>query len=118
MLGDTVNITAAKIVGGNPLPTTSWFGPAAPSDQVALEGRFSQPTRGTLQIENLRTNDFGNYTFTASNGVGSSAEHTVSLIRLSELLYKMYQHNSVYSHIVITKVFTIFYYNELCLIHD
>lgn len=82
LLGDTINITAARRISGNPVPTASWKGPE--SNNIELEGRFSQPDEGTLKIETLQPNDFGNYTFTASNGIGNDKEITVALIQLSE----------------------------------
>ena len=42
-------------------------------------------------ITDLQLNDFGQYTFTASNGVGKNIEINVTLIQIGELVL---QHSS------------------------
>ena len=82
LLGDVTNITAATSIGGNPFPNITWIDPHG--NKINSTGRFMQPTAGILQIQNLQENDFGNYTFVASNGIGNDSEITVSLVQLGE----------------------------------
>ena len=82
LLGDVTNVTAAGSIGGNPLPNTTWIDPRG--NEINSTGRFTQPAVGTLQIRNLQESDFGNYTFVASNGIGSDSEIMVSLVQFGE----------------------------------
>ena len=85
-IGATASITAATRIDGNPQPNVSWMNPN--NTEIKFEGRFLQPEVGKLMITDLQLDDFGQYIFTASNGVGKNIEINVTLIQIGELVLR------------------------------
>ena len=70
-IGDDVILIAADMISGNPSIQTKWFDPPNNEILTSVDGRFSFPVVGRLMIKNITENDFGTYTFTATNGIGN-----------------------------------------------
>ena len=93
-VGDEVILTGATDITGNPFPAGVWRinGSDIP---IVLSGRYLSETTGKLFITNVSVEDFGNYVFTASNGVGVDlTSEIISLLEIGKKVASLFQcHN-------------------------
>lgn len=82
LVGDNISLTAFTGIDGNPLPSAEW---RDNSDAViSLEGRYTAPKLGQLNIQEIIANDFGQHKCTLQNIIGSSVNE-VTLMLASKL---------------------------------
>ena len=82
-VGDNTTLTALWNLSGNPFPS-SWWGVG--DKRINLDDQFSSKFPGQLIITNVLKEDFGQYTFTASNGIRQDLNMTVSLLEIGKQL--------------------------------
>ena len=72
IINGTVDFVAVSNINGNPHPMSfQWIGPMGQTIMFIIGGRFVFPSEGRLMINGIQSEDFGNYTFIADNGIGS-----------------------------------------------
>lgn len=83
-VGKEAELIATDGLAGRPSPTFQWFNPNGGEVVPSTNNRFNFATNGRLSISNLLESDFGTYTYSASNGVGSALVVVVTLVKASK----------------------------------
>ena len=83
-VGDmNTTLTALWNLSGNPFPSSWWD---VGDKRINLDDQFSSKFPGQLIITNILKEDFGQYTFTASNGIRQDLNMTISLLEIGKQL--------------------------------
>ena len=69
VIGERVNLTSYANLNGNPMPFTSWFDVNGTS--ITTDVDYISPAPTILTIVNVKRGMLGNYTFMASNVIGT-----------------------------------------------
>ena len=113
-VGDEVILTGATEIMGNPFPAGVWRinGSNIP---IVLSGRYSSETTGELFITNVAVEDFGNYVFIASNGVGDDlTSEIISLLEIGKKVSSSFQcHATLESTSCMVKLSSWFVFDKI-----
>lgn len=84
-IGKTVNLTSFRNLNGNPSPSTVWYD--INNVQISSTNVNYTIHSTVLTIVNIMIGMFGNYTFTAFNGIGSTLTAHIQVVEASKLIY-------------------------------